>query len=408
MEKEFFDAIEQFFTLQNQQRQRGLNNYNLLTAVLSPFDEVRLHSRMLYSLLNPNGKHFQGSLFLKSFLQTLKLDEFEINLDDCIVKKEHENIDLYITDGNKHIIIENKIHAGDQENQIQRYLEIVKGDASLEANDIVVVYLSLDRKEPSTYSLGNLKVTQKNIVNGKGNPVSHFRSIHYKKEIMDWLEQCSHEVQNITNLNHAIRQYIDVVRMVNHEYKGKAMSLTDYLKSHKELYSMAMEVSKAMPQVREDIAKDFFDLVVGELKEKLNEDWIVENTGELSSAYAFPLRIYKANWDKINSLIIGFEYQHKDFNDCYLGVVRRNANVCIKGGIDNDFEKDLEKLNKKLRTTKWWLHWEWFQKGDFIDYILKDEDKAKDKLVRKINEQVEIFEIKSGLLSKINEIFLKK
>jgi len=410
MEKEFFEEIERFFQLQEKQRQRGLNNYNLLTAVLSPSDEVRLHSRMLYSLLDPNGLHFQGNLFLKSFIKALKLDDFEINLDACVVKKEYENIDLYITDGSKQVIIENKIHAGDQEKQIQRYVEIIeKGDKTLKADDLVVVYLSLDRKEPSAYSLGNLKVQSGKLVKGSEDK-SHFRSIFYNKEIMGWLEECKHEVQNITNLNHAIEQYMEVVRMINNEYKGKAISLSDYLKNHKEFYSMAMQVSKAMPKVREDIANDFFQLVVDDLREKLklnNDDWVVEIKGDLSTAYSFPIRLYKKSWNKTNSLIIGFEFEHKDFHDCILGIARRNKEIKIKKGIDSAFKVQLGKLDKTLKTTQWWLHWEWFQKGDFIDYILKNEDVAKDSLVNKLYEQAEIFEIDSHLLSDINNYLVK-
>jgi len=404
MEKVFFDKIKQFFTLQDQQRQRGLNNYNLLTAVLSPSDEVRLHSRMLYSLLNPNGKHFQGSLFLESFLKMLEFDDFEMNLDNCIVKKEYENIDLYISDGNRHIIIENKIYAGDQEAQIERYIEIIKKE-NPKAEGLAVVYLSLDREEPTEYSLGTLKVNGKMLVDdhGHGHAISHFRSIHYKKEIMAWLEQCRHEVQNITNLNHAIEQYMDVVRMINNEYKGKAMSLTDYLKDNKELYQMALAVSKAMPKVRELMAEEFFMSVITELKQKLGEGWVVENTGDLSSTYSFPLKIYKSNWDKKNSLIIGFEFQCKDFHKCYLGIVRRNKNICIKGGIDNTFKTELGKLDKNLKMKPWWLHWECFHKGDFIEYLAQSELKAKDELVNKLYELAEIFEINSGLLSKINK-----
>lgn len=139
---DFFSGLREFEKLQNKQKQRGLNNYNLLTAVLSPSDEVRMHSRMIYSLLNPSGEHFQGTLFLEKFLKVLKVEGFgvlDLNLASCSVFKEYENIDLYITDGTKHIIIENKVHAGDQKNQIKRYLELIKKEnEEAQAADILV------------------------------------------------------------------------------------------------------------------------------------------------------------------------------------------------------------------------------------------------------------------------------
>jgi len=402
-EKEFFDEIESFYQLRDKQKQRGLNNYNLLTTVLKPSDEVRLHSRMLCSLLDPNGKHFQGSLFLTLFFDVLTLDEFGITANDCIVRKEYENIDLYITDGSKHIIIENKILAGDQKNQIERYLDVINQEYSdAKSEDIVVVYLSLDRKVPSQYSLGDLKINGNYLVDMNRNEVSQFRSIHYKTEIMVWLEQCRHEVQNITNLNYAIEQYMDVVRMINNEYKGKAMTLADYLKGHKELYPMAIAVSKVMPQVRKDIAECFFNDVVEKLQQVLGEEWVVEIQGDLSTRHSFPLRAYKHGWGKSKSLIVGYEFANSDFNDCYLGIVRCNDKIGIKGGIDKHFNVRLSELNVKPRTTSWWLHWEWFNRGDFIEYILKSEDSAKNELITKFQNMAKEFETNSGLLSEIN------
>jgi len=204
-----------------------------------------------------------------------------------------ENIDLYITDGCKHIIIENKIHARDQEKQIERYIDLIR-DLDTAPENITVVYLSLDRKHPSKFSLGSLKVNEKYIEDAEGNEVSHFHSIHYKTEVMEWLKRCRYEVQNISNLNYAIEQYMDVVRIINEEYKEKAMSLADYIKAHKkheELYSwailvrkgylkdhrehhpMAESVSNAILQVRKDIADVFFNNVADRLKGDLGNAW---------------------------------------------------------------------------------------------------------------------------------------
>jgi len=220
---------------------------------------------------------------------------------------------------------------------------------------------------------------------------------------MVWLAQCRHEVQNITNLNHAIEQYMDVVRMINNEYKGKAMNLTDYLNNNKELYPMAVAVSKAMPQVRKDIAKSFFDRVLNSLKEDLSDDWVIEIKGDLSTRHCFPLRIYKKHWDNSNKLIIGFEFNSGDFYDCYLGVVRFEESVCIKGDIEKSFAEKLSELDYKLKTTQWWLHWEWFKEGDFIDYILNSEETAERELIDKLKCLVDVFELQSGLLSEIND-----
>ena len=138
---------------------RGLNDFNLFTTLLKASNEVRLHSRFLSFLLNPNGEHCQGSLFLDLFLEKCGLAYF-LDTSNTSVFAEHKSIDLYLTDGNNHIIIENKIWAGDQQKQIKRYIETIKEenkDINLTEN-LVVIYLSLDRKEPTDCSLGDFKV----------------------------------------------------------------------------------------------------------------------------------------------------------------------------------------------------------------------------------------------------------
>src|SRR5574344_1276236 len=162
---DFFDEIVKLKEKQKQQKMKGLNDYNLLTAVLNPSDEVKLHSRMIASFLNIYGNHYQNSLFLELFLDSLKLENFDIDLNSAWVNNEYANIDIYISDGKKHIIIENKIYAGDQYEQIKRYVEsIYKENQNISYEDVLVIYLTIDRAKPSDYSLGNWKISYDKIV----------------------------------------------------------------------------------------------------------------------------------------------------------------------------------------------------------------------------------------------------
>lgn len=89
---------------------RGINDYNVY-EILKTYDETTLHSGFIYSFLNPNGTHYQKSLFLKKFLEICQIDDF--NYENAEVFKEYSlkngRLDIFITDGNKHIILENKI-----------------------------------------------------------------------------------------------------------------------------------------------------------------------------------------------------------------------------------------------------------------------------------------------------------
>ncbi len=260
--KNFFEEMKSFKEKQNKQKQRGLNDYNLLTTVLSADDEVRLHSRMLHSLLAPDGLHYQGSLFLELFLDVIDFRDKSFEIEKARVGLEYKHIDLHITDGEKHVIIENKIYAGDQESQIKRYIESLIEEDKVLSENITVIYLSIDRKKPSDYSLGKIdenskeyftlsedkkKLYYKGCQENLKECIIDFKSIHYKTDIIKWLKECEYEVQNITNLSEAIRQYKDVVKIIIDEYRSKSMQLKDFLgKDNSDNLKIAYEIYKLL------------------------------------------------------------------------------------------------------------------------------------------------------------------
>lgn len=268
----FFKEMKKFKEKQNKQKVRGLNDYNLLTTVLSADDEVRLHSRMLHSLLDPNGLHYQGSLFLELFFDILGFKDKKFEIEKARVELEYKHIDLHITDGKKHIIIENKIHASDQESQIKRYIEkIIKPEdedtISVLPENITVIYLSIGRKKPSDYSLGKIDNSKEYFeLSNDGSELQYkgsndilkdsvikFKSIHYQKDIVDWLKRCQYEVQNITNLNEAIRQYKEVVEIISNKYESKCTQMKDFLgKINSENLEIASKIYKEPDTYKSD------------------------------------------------------------------------------------------------------------------------------------------------------------
>ncbi len=404
--EKFFEDFKKFKEKQDKQKMRGLNNYNILTSVLDKSDEVRLHSRMIFSLLNPIGKHYQGTLFLEKFISGLKVEQFNINIDNCSIRKEYKNIDLYITDGNKHIIVENKIDAKDQENQIKRYIDVIqeKGD-QLSENDILVVYLSLDREVPSVYSLDDLKIMDEYIERNE-KKVALFKSIHYKEEMLTWLKSCQEEIQNITNLNEVFNQYIDVVNMINYKYKGKIMSVSSFINKNKANYEMANEIRNNFLKSRKDVIEPFFNNVIDALVEKLDEKWIVKMEADLSNKGHFPLRIYKNEWidNEERFIIFGFEFDSNDYYSGQFGIVRRSDKVDIKD-ISKEFKKDLNELIINRNEEEWWLHKIQFPNDsdsrDFAKYVMFSKNPVKE-FSDAVEAFIRKFEIKSNLITRIN------
>jgi len=82
-----------------------------------------MHSYLISILLDPNGRHGQGHLFLNLFLDALRVKRFSEN-ENWIVTAEIGRIDILLKRAHPHavIVIENKSNfASDQENQLYRY-----------------------------------------------------------------------------------------------------------------------------------------------------------------------------------------------------------------------------------------------------------------------------------------------
>ena len=137
--------------------EQGVHDYSLMNALLKANDEVRLHSRFIFSMINPDGLHYCGNKFLKVFLGLLPdgLKSF-INPESAKVFKERGNIDLLIHDDHNFLIVENKLSAVDQKYQITRYIQYIQKkffeNRTNISNNIAVIYLSKSKKAPSQES----------------------------------------------------------------------------------------------------------------------------------------------------------------------------------------------------------------------------------------------------------------
>lgn len=186
------------------------NIFNIFQILRSGHEEVNLHSRFLYELLNPGGSHGMGDIFLRHFTEVCSLPALSYNT--VRVLREHANIDLLIRDHNHAIIIENKIYAGDQHEQLQRYHEYVK---NLHFKP-TLFYLTLHGHGPSEQSIGNIPEKAK--------------LISYKNHITQWLTICVKEVAMKPALRETIAQYQNLINQLtgntmNEAEKQEVLSL---------------------------------------------------------------------------------------------------------------------------------------------------------------------------------------
>lgn len=183
--------------------------FNVFNTLGLKTEEVRLHSAFLAELLNPNGSHGLSDTFLKLFLEEVKLPDNYINGNKVssekmteryigrVTKNEGGKIDIIVEDGNHSLIIENKIFAEDQKNQLVRYSNYGKKSFT---NGFKLFYLTLDGHEASEVSVGSTQLD--------------YTIISYDKEIINWLDKCI-EVSNQKPLvNSVIRQYLELIKQI--------------------------------------------------------------------------------------------------------------------------------------------------------------------------------------------------
>jgi len=255
----------------DRQRAMGKHDYNIFTLFHYFSDEVNLHSNFIASLLDPNGDHYKNDLFLKLFLEMCGIDDFSIDTSTATVFKEFKHIDIYISDGKKHIILENKVYAKDQPTQIARYIETIK-DEGAKDEDIYVLYLHPDGKLPDDQSFGDYHTR----LLGK-NPSIKFKVISYGNEILKWIDRCKNEVSNITDLNVFLSQYKDVIEMIYNRYKRiDEMETANLVEIFKENYTAVSEVANNYQETRKKIIDEFFENVKDILENDLKDKYSIE------------------------------------------------------------------------------------------------------------------------------------
>ena len=219
--------------------------FNIFDILQLTSSEVRLHSSILASLLRPE-IHGAKSEFLKEFLRIPKIEKRSIKLDcsKTIVEVEKYigplsettggRIDLYVSDGNNHLIIENKIYAGDQKNQLLRYHNF-KPEANM-------IYLTLFGSEPSKESLGGLKADS--II-----------CLSYKDDIIPWLSKCVQLAANLPYVRETINQYINTLSQLTNSYMTQNNDIIELIKQPDNIgaaISVWINLESAINQIMND------------------------------------------------------------------------------------------------------------------------------------------------------------
>ncbi|WP_457642243.1 PDDEXK-like family protein [Persephonella sp.] len=168
-------------------------DFNLI-EIIQP-DENKI-SDVIKLLLEPDGVHGQGVLFLKIFLKKLEgftnkdifIDFSKVEIErekttSLLKDKENRRIDLLIKSNSYVIGIENKPWAGEQENQLEDYFNYLKELSR--SKEFLLIYLHGFGEKPKSISEKTIKENS-----------DKFLFTSYRKFLIPWLNDCYKECES--------------------------------------------------------------------------------------------------------------------------------------------------------------------------------------------------------------------
>lgn len=316
-----------------ERQKRSGNSFNLFNVLNIKTDEL-IHSSMIASLLDPHGEHGKGDLFLQKFLNIWDFG-FVLDTRTACVTTEYEigpinksfttggRIDILIMDAHNHaIIIENKINAADQKNQLKRYANFAKS-CKLE---YAIIYLTLDGHEPSELS------TRKNFC-------EDYVIFSYQDDIQAWLDECLIECTVGSFLYSSISQYLHCIRTIsNLMNKNNADNLIEVATKEENVDSV-LALFANEKSIKKRIIEDFTNKTCNKAKELGFETYIDEGFCEDKETFiTFSIPSQSNKW----ALFIGTD--KRDAKDIYFSI------ELMAGASSNIKKSDLTTLPHLWKT----------------------------------------------------------
>jgi len=315
-------------------------HFNVFQILRVGHYEVRTHSPMVAELLNPRGCHGQGCIFLRQFCSVLEVEGFDpesarVRTEFHIgpqTDEEGGRIDILISDkSGSQIIIENKIYAGEQSNQLGRYRKYSPGAH--------LFFLTLFGDASQDAGVENaLEVT----------------NISYRSHILQWLEACRKEAVNAPTVRETITQYIHLIQQLTHQNTNTRMSqeLTAAVLQSESTYRAYNALCKAERDVHKTIlAKLKHELEPIAVTLGLNLDFPDSDLSERYDGFSFMSPVMEAQQVKIL-----FQFQRSNLGACGFGFCRSSARA-ICSIEDQLFAELRSSFPATKESPEWWIGW---------------------------------------------------
>lgn len=312
-------------------------------------DEMGL-SRCIASLLDPKGKHGQGSVFLDAFLECIVPTAIWARNESCEVTMEKQvnglrRIDIFLEFKRGIIGIENKPWAADQDQQLTDYAAYVKKTA-VKKNWLL---LFLSNREPSDCSIDS---NERKKLEKDGQYVRRDYG-----EIIEWLEGCAFKSKALV-VRIFIEELTKFIRMnINGELDmSEKKEIQQILLSSTKNIESAFHVIQGVDGIKKELLKKFRD----DLEIELNIHgfklvWDEEMEKKWKSCTGFGVT-FQAGQDKY----LRFEFQYSGLNGLVWGIRKENEFIKDDPVIWNRIRDVFEKRFGQGKSSIWWA---WYSRA---------------------------------------------
>ena len=236
-----------------------------LADILKPSENS--HSLILKKILSY--KRNGVNIFVKSLFSELFKYEILFDYSDISVFTEKYRIDLLIKDKRSAIIIENKIHnAIDQEEQLRRYIDIIKHIGISEENIFIIYLTGTDKKIYPSESLS------------KYNNLFKERTVvaSFSTDILSWLVECvSPNVRNEDNsFQYFISQYTEHLKNFFKRDDPMSMKINDFIMAELKLNNDTPDfnVTAILDEIKNVTeVQNYLNKLLSEQKEQSFDHW---------------------------------------------------------------------------------------------------------------------------------------
>ena len=251
--RDLLDDVSKWLSTEIQRHTKQGERFNAFTSIASPHDENR-HSRVIATLLDPAGSHWQGLLFLRLLVEELGLGDHVPALENPGAWRisteaslgEGSRIDILVEAPGFVMGIENKVYAEEGSGQLRGYAGKL-GDRDRCA---ILVFLTLNGREPDDGRdrLARFNITQVKIC-------SYYEVSPQISSLERWLKRSIKELINAPPVQQFVNQYLQLIA----ELGGRSMNsetsrtLAQNLLNDPERFAAARDIADALFERRVDL-----------------------------------------------------------------------------------------------------------------------------------------------------------